>query len=138
MAIIIFRGTSAEIVLEPTSNLTDAFTILEYLPTGGRTPLAHGLELGKSYITSKTVLIVMTDGRANYALCGGDPWQDALSVAAELKCVALVVDTEISTNPVGQSRMLAEALRARCLSLDELVTTGDLTVELASPQMTRD
>jgi magnesium chelatase subunit D len=138
VAIIIFRGTSAEVVLEPTPNLTDAFTILEYLPTGGRTPLAHGLELGKSYITSKTVLIVMTDGRANYPLCGGDPWQDALSIAAELKCVALVVDTEISTNPVGHSRMLAEALRARCLSLDELVTIGDLNVELASPQMTRD
>src|SRR6202021_19263 len=61
IAIIVFRGTSAEAVLEPTSNLTDAFTTLEYLPTGGRTPLAHGLELCKSYVTPKTVLVVMTD-----------------------------------------------------------------------------
>jgi len=139
VAIIVFRGTSAEVVLEPTSNLTDAFTTLEYLPTGGRTPLAHGLELSRSYLTPKTVLIVMTDGRANYPLHGGDPWQEALGIAAELKCVALVVDTEISTNPLGHSRTLAEALHAQCLSLDELATTADLTVELvSSPQITRE
>ena len=137
VAIIVFRGTSAEVVLEPTSNLSDALTTLEYLPTGGRTPLAHGLELSRSYVTSKTVLVVMTDGRANYPLHGGDPWQEALGIAKELKCVALVVDTEISTTPVGHSRELAEALHARCLSLDELITTGDLAVELASLQITR-
>jgi magnesium chelatase subunit D len=137
VVIIIFRGTSAEVVLEPTSNLTDAFTRLEYLPTGGRTPLAHGLELGKSFITPKTVLIVMTDGRANYPLRGSDPWQDAISVAAELKCAALVVDTETSTNPAGQTRTLAEVLHARCLSLDELVTSGDMTIEFAASQITR-
>lgn len=137
VAIIVFRGTSAEVVLEPTSNLADAFTTLEYLPTGGRTPLAHGLELSKSYVTPKTVLIVMTDGRANYPLRGSDPWQEALGIAAELKCVALVVDTETSANPVGQSKTLAEALRARCLSLDELVTTGDLAIEFAPSQITK-
>jgi magnesium chelatase subunit D len=130
VAIIVFRGTSAEIVLEPTSNVTDAFTTLEYLPTGGRTPLAHGLELSKSYITPKTVLVVMTDGRANYPLHGGDPWQEALDIAKELKCLALIVDTETSTNPAGQSRILADVLRARCLSLDELMITGDLAIEL--------
>ena len=137
VAIIVFRGTSAEAVLEPTPNLNDAFTILEYLPTGGRTPLSHALELSKSYITSKTVLIVMTDGRANYPLRGGDPWQEALGIAAALKCTALVVDTEISTNPTGQTKILAGALHARCLSLDELVSTGDLTIELATSQITK-
>jgi magnesium chelatase subunit D len=135
VALIVFRGKSAEVLLEPTSSLTDAFNTLEYLPTGGRTPLAHGLELGRTYVTPKTVLIVMTDGRANYPLHGGDPWKDALGVAAELKCVALVVDTETSTNSSGQSKLLAEALHARCLSLDELVTEGDLTIELASPRL---
>jgi magnesium chelatase subunit D len=137
VAIIVFRGTSAEAVLEPTSTLTDAFTILEYLPTGGRTPLSHALELSKSYITPKTVLIVMTDGRANYPLRGGDPWQEALGIAAELKCTALVVDTEISTNPIGQTKTLARALHAQCLSLDELVSTGDLTIELATSQINK-
>jgi magnesium chelatase subunit D len=133
VVIIVFRGTSAEVVLEPTSNLTDTFSTLEYLPTGGRTPLAHGLELAKAYVTPKTVLVVMTDGRANYSLHGGDPWKEALGLAAELTCVALVVDTEASTNPAGQSKVLAEALHARCLSLDEVVTAGDLTIELAAP-----
>ncbi|MGD0443341.1 MAG: ATP-binding protein [Edaphobacter sp.] len=135
VAVIVFRGTSAEAVLEPTSNVTDAFTTLEYLPTGGRTPLAHGLELSRTYLTPKTLLLVMTDGVANYPLRGGDPLQEALDVAKELKCVALVVDTEISRNPAGQSRILAEALHGRCLSLDELMTAGDSIIELANSRI---
>lgn len=131
IAIIVFRGTSAEAVLEPTSNLADATTALEYLPTGGRTPLGHGLALAKTYVTPKTILIVMTDGRANFPLHGNDPWQDALAVAADFTCPALVVDTETSEHPTGQARTLADALRARCVSLDELGTTADLTLELS-------
>jgi magnesium chelatase subunit D len=132
IAIIVFRGISAETVLEPTSNLTDAFTSLEYLPTGGRTPLGHGLALAKSYVTPKTILIVITDGRANFPLHGEDPWQDALAIAADFSCPALVVDTETSEHPMGQAKTLAEALHAHCLSLDELSAIGDLTVELRS------
>jgi magnesium chelatase subunit D len=131
IAIIVFRGTSAEAVLEPTSNFADAATALEYLPTGGRTPLGHGLALAKSYATSKTILVVMTDGRANFPLHGEDPWQDALAVAADFRCPVLVVNTETSEHPLGKARILAEALHARCLSLDELAAIGDLTLELS-------
>jgi magnesium chelatase subunit D len=35
VAIIVFRGTSAQVLLEPTDTLADALTALEYLPTGG-------------------------------------------------------------------------------------------------------
>lgn len=132
IAIIVFRGTSAETVLEPTSNLADATTALEYLPTGGRTPLAHGLALAKSYLTPQTILIVMTDGRANFPLHGDDPWQDALSVAADLKNPTLIVNTETSEHPTGQAKILAEALQARCMSLDELAAIPDITFEISS------
>jgi magnesium chelatase subunit D len=132
IAIIVFRGTSAETVLEPTANLADATTALEYLPTGGRTPLAHGLALAKSYLTPKTILIVMTDGRANFPLHGDDPWQDALAVAADLKNPTLIIDTETSDHPTGQAKILAEALQARCLSLDELAAIPDITFEISS------
>ena len=131
VVIIVFRGTSAEVVLEPTSNLADAFTTLEYLPTGGRTPLAHGLALSKSYVKPKTVFVLMTDGHANYPLDSGDPWQDALDVAANFNCPALVVDTEESAHPLGQAKVLANVLHAHCLSFDALATIGDLTVELS-------
>lgn len=130
VAIIVFRGTSAEVSLEPTSNLADAVTTLEYLPTGGRTPLAHGLQLAKSYVTSTTVLILMTDGRANYPLHGGDPWQEALEEAAGFGCATLVVDTETSANPTGHAETIANALQARCVSLEALESVGDLTIEL--------
>jgi magnesium chelatase subunit D len=130
-AIIVFRGSSAELVLEPTSSLEDAFASLEYLPTGGRTPLGHGLALAKSCVTPKTVLIVITDGRANFPLRGEDPWQDALEAASELSCPALVINTEISEYPLEQAKKLAAAMRARCVSLDELAALGDLTVELS-------
>lgn len=132
IAIIVFRGTSAEAVLEPTSNFADAVTALEYLPTGGRTPLGHGLALAKSYLTSKTILIVMTDGRANFPLHGDDPWQDALVVAADFNCPAIVVNTETSEDPLGQARALAKVLRAHCLTLDELTAIGDLTLKLSA------
>jgi magnesium chelatase subunit D len=124
VAILVFRGTSAEVLVEPTSNLADALTALEYLPTGGRTPLAHALELSKGYVTAHTTLVVMTDSRANYPLFGGDPWREALDVAAQIECGALVVDTEISQNPLGQARLLADSLRARYVTLEELIATG--------------
>jgi magnesium chelatase subunit D len=131
IAIIVFRGTSAEAILEPTSNLADAVRALEYLPTGGRTPLGHGLALAKSYVTPKTMLVVMTDGRANFPLHGDDPWQDAIAVAADFRCPAIVVSTETSEDPLGQARVLADVLHARCLTLDELASIGDLTLKLS-------
>ncbi len=47
VAIIAFRGAAANLVLPPTCSVDDAVAALAYLPTGGRTPLAHGLELGR-------------------------------------------------------------------------------------------
>ena len=131
IGIIVFRGTSAEAILEPTSSLADAMTSLEYLPTGGRTPLAHGLQLAKSYITPKTVLIVMTDGRANFPLHSDDPWEDALSVAKDLNCAAIIINTEASEHSSGQASMLAEAMHVRCIPLDELEQMVELTMGLS-------
>ena len=38
---------------------------LEYMPTGGRTPLAHALELAATYVTDASVVVLVTDGHAN-------------------------------------------------------------------------
>ena len=132
VAIIIFRGTSAEVVLEPTSVLADAFSTLEYLPTGGRTPLAHALMLSKGYITAKTILVLMTDGHANYPASSGDPWQEALDAAPDLNCATLVVDTETTSHPLGRTEVLAVAMKARYLMLNEVATMGDLTVDFST------
>jgi magnesium chelatase subunit D len=116
IAIIVFRGLSAQVVLEPTQSLHDAITVLEYLPTGGRTPLAHALDLARSYVTETTVLVLLTDGRANVALGTGDPWQEAVDIANQIKARALVIDTENSTERIGRPRDLARALGAEYVS----------------------
>jgi magnesium chelatase subunit D len=127
---IVFRGTEAKVVLEPTRTMNDAITALEYLPTGGRTPLAHALDLARSYVTPSTVLILLTDGRANVPLRMGDPWQEAMEIASQLRCPALVIDTEKAAQSLGQSRKLAEALGAEYVALENLEDSDNLVIAL--------
>ena len=61
-----------------------------------------------------------TDGRANVAMNGGDPWHEPLVIASQLHCAALVVDTETAAQPLGQSRELAQALGARYVALENI------------------
>jgi magnesium chelatase subunit D len=130
VAIIVFRGSAAQVVLEPSPNQADARSALEYLPTGGRTPLAHALDLARPYVTPLTLLIVLTDGRANVGLGMGDPWQEALAVASELRCRALVIDTETGAQLHGRSVKLAEALGARYVTLEALQQTDGQVILL--------
>jgi magnesium chelatase subunit D len=130
VAMIVFRGTAAQVVLEPTRTMNDAITALEYLPTGGRTPLAHALDLARSYVTASTLLILLTDGRANVPLRTGDPWQEAMEIASQLRCPALVIDTENAAQSLRQSRELAEALQAEYVSLENLPDRDDLIIDL--------
>lgn len=120
IAMIVFRGTSAQVVLEPTRLAEDAFAVLEYLPTGGRTPLAHALTLAQEYITPTTILVLLTDGRANVAVASGDPWQEALCLASKIRVPALVIDTEDSNERLGRPRQLAEAMGGEYISLETL------------------
>jgi magnesium chelatase subunit D len=122
---IIFRGTDAQVLLEPSHQIDDAATALEYLPTGGRTPLAHALERAKTYLTPSTFLILLSDGRANVSLRDGDPWREALTIAQELNCRALVIDTETRGHPASRLSELASILRASSIPLADI---GNLDV----------
>jgi magnesium chelatase subunit D len=65
------------------------------------------------------VVIVLSDGRANVALDGGDPWDDALRAAARLRqsdAVAGVVDVGSSFD-LGITTALGQALGAPCFRL---------------------
>jgi magnesium chelatase subunit D len=133
VAMIVFRGNAAQVMLEPTRILADATTALEYLPTGGRTPLAHALDLARTYITPSTLLILLTDGRANVALRMGDPWQEAIEIANGLRCAALVIDTENTAQPLRRSIKLAEALRAKYVALENLEDSELVAIAASSP-----
>jgi magnesium chelatase subunit D len=125
VAIITFRGTGAHVLLEPSHQIDEAGAALEYLPTGGRTPLVHALELAKTYLTPSTFLIVLSDGRANVSLRGGDPWHEALGAAGQLRCRALVVDTENPLHPLRRASELADALSAPSITLADFENFGE-------------
>jgi magnesium chelatase subunit D len=124
VVLIAFRGPSATLVLPPTRSIDDAAAALAYLPTGGRTPLAHGLELAAQYVTDSTTVVLLTDGRANVPSRSDDAWADALHAASVLECPALVVDSESGTHESGRARQLADALGAAHVRLDEIDETS--------------
>ncbi|NOT27934.1 MAG: AAA domain-containing protein [Acidobacteria bacterium] len=120
IVVIACRGPRAEVLVEPTSSRDDVERALEYLPTGGRTPLAHGLELAAGYVTDHAVVIVITDGRANVPTRTEDAWDDVRVAANALRCASLVVDTEDAQGATGRPRELAGALRGQYVRMGEL------------------
>jgi magnesium chelatase subunit D len=130
VAVIAFRGQSAQLQLAPTRSVERAEQGLRDLPTGGRTPLPHALELALETLVKRPadamppLLVLLTDGKANVALAdGGDPWRETLALAgllAERAVPALVIDTETGYLKLGRATQLAQALGAQCLTLDQL------------------
>lgn len=76
VALIAFRGSTAELLLSPTRSLVRAKRSLSALPGGGGTPLALAIDcafdLAKSTLKKgmTPTLVFLTDGRANIARDG--------------------------------------------------------------------
>jgi len=130
VVVIVFRGEAAEVLVEPTNDVATVVAALEYLPTGGRTPLAGALELAQQFVTAETLLVLVTDGRANVPTRTEDAWSDALHAAAGVLCPALVVDTESSDRALGKAKELADAMRAEFISLTAFEAGYDFPVLL--------
>ena len=120
IVVIACRGAAARVLVEPTPVLADAQRALEYMPTGGRTPLAHALELAATYVTDATVMVIVTDGHANVASRTDDPWADTLTAASAVTCPSLVVDSEEGDQATGRPRSLADALHGTYVRLADL------------------
>lgn len=129
VAVISFRGVEAEVLLEPTRSTDLAAQALAALPTGGRTPLPHALELARDMLASmaargsgEPLLVLLSDGKANVPLpgAGGDPWAQSLQLAGAWTSQALVIDTESGYIRYGKARELAAALGADYIALEEL------------------
>lgn len=104
VALVTFRGDSADVVLPPTASVELANLKLRSLPTGGATPLAAGIMRSLEVLEAETRrdpdvvpwLALLTDGRGNVGLEGGLGSQDAKLAAARLKnsgVHAVVIDT---------------------------------------------
>jgi magnesium chelatase subunit D len=125
VALMVFRAEGTDLVLPFTRQVAHIERALRDVPTGGRTPLARALIDAQRLLQTRdpALLVLFTDGRANVGVDGGDPWEEALTAATLLRTAcagALVVDCEPGPIVLGRARILAQALGAECVALDEL------------------
>ena len=143
VGLIAFRGMKAELLLPPTNSIELAKKRLEELPTGGKTPLGHGLLTAYQTLDRELrrepdllpMLIVVTDGRANVGLDRGkyyegpqfgEIYQEIYELCGLIKnkqkLRSLVIDAEEKRlGSFGRSKKLAQALEAKYVILEELV-----------------
>ena len=119
VALLAFRGEKADLLLPPSQSVELARRALDLLPTGGGTPIAAALLAALDVAAQargrgimQTVLVLLTDGRANIGLRGdraaiGDELQALGRRVAEAGITALVVDTQRSYLSRGEARTLA-------------------------------
>lgn len=128
VALLSFRGKTAELLLPPTRSLVRAKRCLAGLPGGGGTPLATGLDAGLLLADGirrrggTPTLVVLTDGRGNVARngAGGRPRAEADATDAArgiraAKIDAVLIDSALRPHPA--SRALADAMAARYVAL---------------------
>jgi magnesium chelatase subunit D len=104
VALVVFSGRTARVVLRPTSSVDLAESRLQRLTVGGTTPLTHGLVAGLKLIHTERLrdpsvyplMVLISDGRGNISLFGEEPLVEAQRVAAQIrqeKIRSLVIDS---------------------------------------------
>lgn len=143
VALIAFRGQGATLLMPPSQSVELARRALDVLPTGGGTPLAAALLAGievaqqaKSRGIHQTVLVILTDGRANIGLRA----EGNTAIRTELQQVgahlresgvqSVVVDTQKSYLSRGEARQLADWLGGTYAYLPN--ATGDQVAALVN------
>ncbi|MFZ5667520.1 MAG: magnesium chelatase subunit D [Pseudomonadota bacterium] len=135
VALIAFRGTSAELLLPPTRSLTRAKKVLGELPGGGGTPLALGLAAAAELAETQAArgrtpfVALLTDGKGNIDRQGqpgrAQAGEDALAAARRFAAAGtqgVVID--ISARPQPEAAAIAAAMRARYLALPRADARG--------------
>jgi len=134
VGLVAFKGEKAEVLLAPTSSVELAEKHLAVLPTGGKTPLAHGLltgyelirkELRKS-IKIKPLLVLISDGKANVGMGKGAIGDEIRDITEEIKqsgIPSIVIDTETGLIAFGKAVSIAEYLGGKYYKLDTIYAT---------------
>ncbi len=128
VAVLSFRGRSAEILLPPTRSLVRAKRSLAGLPGGGGTPLAAGIQSALALANQAQrrgetpTVVLLTDGRANVARSGvggrDAAHADAMRAARQMRLSrlkVLFIDTSPRPNPLAET--LATEMAARYIAL---------------------
>jgi magnesium chelatase subunit D len=139
VALLAFRGQSADVLLPPSQSVELASRALEVLPTGGGTPLAAALlsayqiaEQARSRGIHQTTLVLITDGRPNVPLNFDQAMpreqrmtqarEEVQRLAARLQAAgvgAVVVDTQRQFLTRGEAQQLAAWLGGRYVYLPQ-------------------
>jgi magnesium chelatase subunit D len=131
VGMIVFRKNKAELVLPPTNSVELAQKCLIKLPTGGRTPMAHGLNLGletvKDYTRSDKeaipLMVLVSDGRTNVPLNGGDPVEETKTVARAISSAgikSIAIDTERDFITFGLVKQICSEMGGKYFRLEAL------------------
>jgi magnesium chelatase subunit D len=120
VGLVAFRGEDADLVLSPTASVELAQLKLRALPTGGATPLAHGILKSLEVLQLETRrnddiipwLVLVTDGRGNVGVEGGLGSEDAKAAAErvrEARVNTIVIDTTHTSRSGSAAREIAQA-----------------------------
>lgn len=131
LGIITFRHRSAELLQPLSTNLRNALQSIETLPVGGRTPLAAGLAMGIRLLVQEKrknpetmpVMLLFSDGRPNVSCFGGDPLEETLYYAKQVKrqdIQAIWVDTEFNPMATGYGYEIAQRMAGIYLTMERL------------------
>ena len=119
VGLVAFRGEGADLVLSPTASVELADLKMRSLPTGGATPLAHGILKSLEVLQVETRrnddtipwLVLVTDGRGNVGVDGGLGSEGARSAAArvrEARVNTIVIDTTHTSRSGSAAREIAQ------------------------------
>lgn len=135
VALIAFRGESADLILPPTRSLVQTKRRLAGLPGGGGTPLASGLKAAAELAQRVRAqglspsIAVLTDGRANVPLPGktgrAAANDDAQAMARHVRALnvpSAMIDT--SVRPHRDLRTLCGVMNAQYIPLPRADAKG--------------
>lgn len=134
IGIIAFRKDHAETLLNITRSADLAQKCLAALPTGGRTPLAAGLYKAYELLKIDRIknpdalqyMILVSDGRANVPLKGGNALEDAAAIGEKIRnegIRSLVLDTESGYIQMGFAGELAKKMQGQYMKINNISKT---------------
>ncbi len=128
VALVVLKGTKAELILPPTRSLVTTKARLRGLPGGGGTPLASGLATAldcalrarRQGMTPSIALL--TDGRANIALSGqpdrAQAQADAEQIATAIRAAGIAsVTLDVANRPQPALAELSRRMNSRYVAL---------------------
>ncbi|MFR0079693.1 MAG: VWA domain-containing protein [Veillonella parvula] len=138
VGLIAFRKESAEVLLPFTRSVERAERLLTSMPTGGKTPLAHGLRMAytlcdrllRAHRAERIQIICITDGRATSG-ASEDPVGEAKQWARILGTLPvdyIVIDTETGFIKLGLAKELCKLMNGSYYAMDSITSDSILRV----------